>query len=92
VPEAVLCSPPHEMSDYISSELEREILLREIDGILKTLSHEPNFERDHAIFWLYYSQGLTAKEIAALPDIKLGVKGVESVLLRLTRRLKVALR
>lgn len=74
-----------------SSALEREILLQEIDSILKTLSHEPNFERDHAIFWLYYSQGLTAKEIAALPGVKLSVKGVESTLLRLTREIRVSL-
>jgi RNA polymerase sigma-70 factor (ECF subfamily) len=75
-----------------SSVIERGVLLEEIDRRLKTLSHEPNFARDRAIFWLYYRQGLPAKEIAALPDIKLSVKGVESVLLRLTRQLKVALR
>lgn len=75
-----------------SPELEREILLEKIDTILKTLSHEPNFERDRAIFWLYYRKGLPATEIAALPDIKLNVKDVENVLLRLTRQLKVALR
>ncbi|HZS26474.1 MAG TPA: sigma-70 family RNA polymerase sigma factor [Candidatus Angelobacter sp.] len=75
-----------------SSELERAILLERIDTILKTFLHEPNFARDRAIFWLYYRQGLPTKEIAALSDIKLSVKGVESVLLRLTRQLKVALR
>jgi RNA polymerase sigma-70 factor (ECF subfamily) len=71
--------------------LEREILLKEIDKALKTHAHEPNFERDCTIFWLYYSQGFTAKEIAALPDIKLTVKGVESTLLRLTRQIRGAL-
>jgi RNA polymerase sigma-70 factor (ECF subfamily) len=74
-----------------SSELERGILLEKIDTILSTLSHEPNFARDRTIFWLYYRQGLPAKEIAALPDIKLSVKGVESVLLRLTRQIRSAL-
>jgi RNA polymerase sigma-70 factor (ECF subfamily) len=74
-----------------SSKLEREILLREIDRILIRCSHEPNFVRDHAIFWLYFSQGLTAKEIAGLPGVKLGVKGVESTLLRLTEQVKAAL-
>lgn len=74
-----------------SPALEREILLQEIDMIVKTLSHKPNFERDRAIFLLHYSQGLPAEKIAALPGIKLSVKGVESVLLRLTRRIRSAL-
>ncbi|HZE82002.1 MAG TPA: sigma-70 family RNA polymerase sigma factor [Candidatus Polarisedimenticolia bacterium] len=90
-PEADLVFMEHGSSRDASPELEREILLKEIDTILKTLEHEPNFERDHAIFWLYYSQGLTAREIAALPDVKLSVKGVESTLLRLTRQIRVAL-
>jgi RNA polymerase sigma-70 factor (ECF subfamily) len=90
--EADRVLPEHAPSSVASSELERRILLEKIDTILNTLSREPNFARDRAIFWLYYRQGLPAKEIAALPDIKLSVKGVESVLLRLTRQLKVALR
>jgi RNA polymerase sigma factor (sigma-70 family) len=39
--------------------------------------------RDRQIFWLYHLQGMTAKEIAAIPAIGLTVKGVESVLQRL---------
>jgi RNA polymerase sigma-70 factor (ECF subfamily) len=52
---------------------------------LKTLSSSPTYERDVAIFWLYYEQGYTAKEISLLPTVQLTVKGVESTLLRLTR-------
>jgi RNA polymerase sigma-70 factor (ECF subfamily) len=74
-----------------SSVIERRILLEEIDRVLKTLSHERNFTRDHAIFWLYYSQGLTAKAIAALPGITLSAKGVESTLFRLAQHVKSAL-
>jgi RNA polymerase sigma-70 factor (ECF subfamily) len=81
----------YELSHGASSKLEREILLEEIDTILRAREHEPNFGRDYAIFWLYYSQGLTAKEISALPDVNLGIKGVESTLLRLTRQIRVAL-
>lgn len=84
-------APMEAPSRDVSPALEREILVEEIDTILRTLSHKPNFERDRAIFWLYYRQGIPATEIAALPDIKLSVKGVESVLLRLTRRIKSAL-
>jgi RNA polymerase sigma-70 factor (ECF subfamily) len=67
---------------------ETAILIVQIDRCLEKLASEPNFARDQAIFWLYYRQGLTAKAISQLPDIKLGTKGVESTLLRLTRYVK----
>ena len=67
---------------------EMAILRGQIERCLAKLLSEPNFGRDHAIFWLYYRQGLTAKAIAQLSDITLGVKGVESTLLRLTRFVK----
>jgi len=35
------------------------------------------------IFWLYFRQGMSTKEIASLPTIGLGVKGVGSVIERL---------
>ncbi len=70
---------------------ERSILIREIDQCLGKLASEPNFTRDYAIFWLYYRQGLTAKAISELPGITLGVKGVESTLLRLTGFIKMCL-
>lgn len=52
---------------------------------LKTLSSSETYERDEAIFWLYYEQGYSAKEISLMPHLKLTVKGVEGVILRLTR-------
>jgi len=70
---------------------EMAILMGQIDGCLRKLASEPNFARDYAIFWLYYRQGLTAKAISELPGIMLGVKGVESTLLRLTAFVKVCL-
>jgi RNA polymerase sigma-70 factor (ECF subfamily) len=70
---------------------ENAILLGQIDRCLAKLAPEPNFTRDYTIFWLYYRQGLTAKAISQLPSITLGVKGVESTLLRLTRYVKVCL-
>lgn len=76
---------------HAAFETEGRIALAEIDRALKRLSHEPNFQRDYEIFWLYYRNGLTAKAIAALPGIKLSVKGVESTLLRLTRRIRSTL-
>jgi RNA polymerase sigma-70 factor, ECF subfamily len=66
-------------------QVDREILLHEIDEVLKSQTSEPNFVRDYSIFWLYYQHGFTAKAISRLPGIRLTVKGVESTLLRLTR-------
>jgi RNA polymerase sigma factor (sigma-70 family) len=67
---------------------ERKVLLEKIDAILKTRTHEPNFDRDYKIFWLYFRDGLTVKEIAALPDVQLSAKGVESALLRSTQHVR----
>jgi RNA polymerase sigma-70 factor (ECF subfamily) len=71
-----------------SEDVERGILLREIDNYLQMCAAGPNHARDCAIFWLYYRQGLTAKQISQLGDINLTVKGVESMVLRLTRLIK----
>jgi len=57
----------------------------EIKGILETLSASETYDRDIAIFWLFYEQGYTAKEISLLPSFGLTVKGVEAVLFRLAR-------
>jgi RNA polymerase sigma factor (sigma-70 family) len=67
-----------------------DLLLSAIDKALKTLSHQTDFERDRTVFWLYYRDGFTAKEISALPGIGLTQKGVESVLLSQTRLLRAA--
>ncbi len=45
-------------------------------------------ERDRSVFWLYYRQGLTAKNIASIAAIGLGIKGVESTILRMTRAVR----
>ena len=63
------------------------VLLAEIDRHLRRCSEE-NFRRDRRVFWLYHRTGVTAKAIAALPGINLSVKGVESLILRLTRCLR----
>lgn len=74
-----------------SQPVELAILMGEIERSLAELASEPNFARDHAMFWLYYRQGLTAKAISQLPAIGLSVKGVESTLLRLTRLVRAKL-
>lgn len=59
------------------------IFLDEIDACLTRCSAAPEQERDRMIFWLYFRQGMSAKEIASLPTIGLGTKGVGSVIERL---------
>jgi RNA polymerase sigma-70 factor, ECF subfamily len=88
--ESDLVSPESVPSPNASIEPEKRMFLEEIDRALKTLSHQPNFKRDYAIFWLYYRNGLTAKAISDLPDVKLTVKGVESILHRLARHIRGA--
>jgi hypothetical protein len=40
------------------------------------------------IFWLYFRQGMSTKEIASLPTIGLGTKGVGSVIERLKHSIR----
>jgi RNA polymerase sigma-70 factor (ECF subfamily) len=63
-------------------EAEWRMLLRDIDDLLK---QPPVVERDRQIFWLYYRQGMSAKEIAAISSLNLTIKGVESVIVRLNQ-------
>jgi len=47
-------------------------------------------ERDRAIFALYYRQGFTARDIAAVPGLGLSQKGVEAAIYRITQSLRIA--
>lgn len=69
-------------------DLHRTVLLREIDAYLTAAFDGPDFARNRRIFWLYYRSGCSAAEIAALPGLNLTAKGVESLLLRMTRELR----
>jgi len=62
-----------------------QILLNEIDEHLKEHLTGPDKERDRTIFWLYFRQGMSTKEIGSLPTIGLSTKGVGSVIERLKR-------
>jgi RNA polymerase sigma-70 factor (ECF subfamily) len=85
---------PHVSTSDIDPEAGKEIdgseeriafrvFLNEIDEHLKHSSTGPDRERDRMIFWLYFRQGMSTKEIASLPTIGLGTKGVGSVIERL---------
>lgn len=74
-----------------AAAMEREVLIGEIDRCLERCTQNETGERDRLIFRLYYFQKLSAKAIAALPDIVLGVKGVESAIFRITSILRTEL-
>jgi RNA polymerase sigma-70 factor, ECF subfamily len=63
---------------------EQVALMREIQDFLDLETNQ----RDKIIFWLYYRQGFTARDIATLPDVGLTEKGVESSIYRLTKAVR----
>jgi RNA polymerase sigma-70 factor (ECF subfamily) len=64
------------------SMLESGVFLAQIEKFVEGDS------RDRDVFCLYYQQGWTAKEIASLPSVGLSVKGVESLVFRLTTAIR----
>jgi RNA polymerase sigma-70 factor (ECF subfamily) len=83
------CDPPAPPRGTGSSQsLEQKILLQQVDQWLVETGCDHS---TRVIFWLYYRQGLTAAAIAAMPKIGLTVKGVESLLLRVTRQARMEL-
>ena len=84
-------APVGKSAKSAEATIERSILLGQVDGCLQGLLVGPNSERDRRIFWLYYRAGMAAAQIASLPTIGLSTKGVESILLRLTRQVRARL-
>jgi RNA polymerase sigma factor (sigma-70 family) len=80
-------SAHHDILSAGGENLERRLTLQKIDQVLETETHLEKGERDRMVFRLHYRQGMTAKEIAALPSIQLTTKGVEAVIYRLTNRI-----
>lgn len=67
------------------------IFSHEIDALIAQHCDGPDGPRDQMIFWLHYRVNMTAKEISEMPGINLSVKGVESVIFRLTSFLRRSL-
>ena len=67
--------------------IERDLLLRRIDQALEE-SDSATAAQDREIFWLYYRQGMTAREISLSPWIPLTIKGVEASLFRTLKLLR----
>jgi len=59
------------------------VFLNEVDEHLKHCLSGLDQERDRTIFWLYFRQGMSTKEIASLPSIALSANRVGSVIERL---------
>ena len=71
-------------TDVSTRSVETEALVHKLVACLqKLLSAEADFNRNLAMFLLYYRYGLTAKEISGLYPLTL--KAVENTLLRLVR-------
>jgi len=89
ITESLEIDPPVGAGHYAteSAGMDRDVLLSELDRRLRA-APEVIPERDRAMFWLYYRQGLTAEEIARLPDAGLSAKGVESALRRVVAWLR----
>ena len=68
--------------------MERAVLLNEVQRHLELCISGPDQERNARVFWLYYRVGLSAAAISALPGIGITTKGVESIILRITKELR----
>lgn len=69
--------------------MESSVLMQEVQRYLDICTAGSEQDRNSRIFWLYYRVGLSAASIAALPGIDLSTKGVESLILRITRELRI---
>jgi RNA polymerase sigma-70 factor, ECF subfamily len=89
-PERNEYSAPNRSPYAALSVTEHAILLQEIDRCLARVVAAHELAHSRRIFWLYYRCGLSARAIAALPNIGLSTKGVESTILRLNRLVRMA--
>ena len=83
-----MSSPRRDKSDGSQERIAFGVFLNEIDEHLKRCLTGPDQERDRTIFWLYFRQGMSTREIASLPTIGLGAKGVGSVIERLKQGIR----
>ena len=65
--------------------VDQAVLFKEIEEFLNATHTR---EKHQAVFWLYYRDGMTAKAIASGSGLGLSTKGVESIILRLTRQVR----
>lgn len=80
-------APNQTVSARQTAQVQRAVLFSQLDRKLRSAPGVLG-ERDRVLFWLYYRQGFTAEEIAALPSAGLTAKGVESALRRIANWLR----
>jgi RNA polymerase sigma-70 factor (ECF subfamily) len=68
------------------NSIDQALLMSQIESCL------PEDRREQMVFRLYYRQGFTAKEIAAIPALNLTIKGVESMLYRISQHVRESIR
>lgn len=73
-----------------SAAPDQHLRLREIDRALLRILPPRHVTHYRQIFWLYHHHCFNAREIAALPAVRLSVKGVESALKRMLDGLRIA--
>lgn len=71
--------------------VDRSIRRKEIDQALRSFIPDRLTDRDRTIFWLYFEQGFSAREIGQIASIGLTIKGVESSIHRSTEQVREAL-
>jgi RNA polymerase sigma-70 factor (ECF subfamily) len=81
-----------ELPNHKTTDVDTTLLLERVDRILCEILSGPNAVRDRAVFWLYFREGLTARQIAAVRGIGLSESEVEVVLRRLIRALRKRMR
>ena len=74
-----------------SESVDRSIRRNEIDQALRSFIPDHLSDRDRTIFWLYFEQGFSAREIGQIHSIGLTIKGVESSIHRSTQKVREAL-
>lgn len=82
-------APEHSAGSPFS--MERNVLIQQVQAHLEVCISGPDQQRNHRIFWLYYRAGMSAGAIANLPEIGLSTKGIESLILRMTRELRTSM-
>lgn len=71
--------------------VEKSVRRHEIDQALQSFAPQVITDRDRTIFWLYFEQGFSAREIGEIASIGLTVKGVESSIHRTTQQVREVL-
>jgi RNA polymerase sigma-70 factor (ECF subfamily) len=84
--ESWLPAPEHAIGNH--KAIERHVLIQQVSSYLDQCVSGPDQVRNRRVFWLYYRMGLSSGAIAALPGIGLTIKGVESLIFRLTREVR----